>query len=377
MTPSKHEKGYATEEAIRRYFSENGYFAVRGVPFAFRGFDVTDIDVWAYSRTSPLARYRLIVDCKNRSTPRAIERIFWVKGLQEALGVDGAAIATTEKRPEVADFGRRTGVLVIDGNFLSELSNKPSEEYRLSEEEFTTLLLAYSPAKNSSDWKTRIKASKQPLAYGPSFSSVNYWLDVGRFFAEQMLLVANHRETACRACFLLASFVAMGLDFSMREFALLSPEEKQVIVEQGLRNGSSHSMGATSVISMATRLIEQYAPESRAVAVKIRQRVGEDLDRIPTKQIAEYICKPAVYSNLFDIARALEQAAYKRGFSSPDELGNSSKAFFFLLLDFWGIDRVKAAEVFDEKRDAAHPISDGVQESLPGITSDSSTNRSN
>jgi hypothetical protein len=74
-------KGYLMEELLRNYFLRSGYYVVRGVPFVYEGFDVTDIDLWLYSRTSSVSREVTIVDSKNKKTPQAIEGIFWVQGL--------------------------------------------------------------------------------------------------------------------------------------------------------------------------------------------------------------------------------------------------------------------------------------------------------
>ena len=120
-------KGYRMEELLRRYFIRSGYFTVRGVPFVYEGFDVTDIDIWLYDRPSPVSRHRIIVDTKNKSTPKAIERIFWTKDLQQVLGVEQSIVATTNKRPAVSDFGREQDVLILDGPFLDRLENLLAE----------------------------------------------------------------------------------------------------------------------------------------------------------------------------------------------------------------------------------------------------------
>jgi hypothetical protein len=121
-------RGYQMEELLRRYFIRNGYFTVRGVPFVYEGFDITDVDIWLYDRPSSVSRHRIIVDTKNRSTPRAIERIFWTKGLQKVLDVEQSIVATTDKRSAVSDFGKEQDVLILDGSFLDRLEKSPSGE---------------------------------------------------------------------------------------------------------------------------------------------------------------------------------------------------------------------------------------------------------
>ena len=115
-------KGPHMEEVLRSYFLDLGYFVVRGPQFRYQGFDITDVDLWLYMRPSPLTRERIIVDAKQRRTPQAIERIFWAKGLQLALGLEGCIVATTDKRAAVREFGRQNGVSVLDGTFFARLS---------------------------------------------------------------------------------------------------------------------------------------------------------------------------------------------------------------------------------------------------------------
>jgi hypothetical protein len=81
MMSEPQTKGETTEELLREYFTTLGYFSVRGIPYRYGNFDVTDIDIWLYSRPSPLTRERANVDIKRKKTPQALERIFWAKGV--------------------------------------------------------------------------------------------------------------------------------------------------------------------------------------------------------------------------------------------------------------------------------------------------------
>jgi hypothetical protein len=92
------EKGSVLEESLRAFFLRSGYYVLRGVRFRYASFDATDVDLWLYARTSAVLRHRTIVDAKNKTTPKAIERIFWTRGLQEVLGVDQAIVANRSPR---------------------------------------------------------------------------------------------------------------------------------------------------------------------------------------------------------------------------------------------------------------------------------------
>lgn len=333
-------KGYYIEDLLRRYFIRSGYFTVRGVPFVYEGFDITDIDIWLYDRPSSVSRHRIIVDTKNRSTPKAIERIFWAKGLQQVLGVEQAIVATTDKRSAVSDFGREQDVLILDGSFFSRLQKSPEAfEARLSEEQFINLLGTYRPTKEGGDWQSRFRGAKHPLARDLGYNAINGWLIDAKFFAEQAQVVATHKEVAFRALYVLLSFIAIAFDFVMKDLAFSESTAKLVAINDGLRHGTQGATGTKRLIELATGLIEQYAPEQRMLAPRIRERLGKELDAIPTKTLAEYFAKQSVSQELFSVAKALEAPAYNSAFVFPQALPAPVKGMIGVLLDFWEIDR--------------------------------------
>jgi hypothetical protein len=369
-------KGYQMEELLRRYFIRSGYFTVRGVPFVYEGFEITDIDIWLYVRPSSVSRHRIIVDTKNRSTPKAIERIFWTKGLQMVLGVEQAIVATTDKRPAVSDFGREQDVLILDGAFLSRLQ-KSSEafEARLTEEQFIDLLRTYRPTKEGGDWRERFKRAKRPLARNLGYNAINTWLIETKYFAEQAHLVATHREVALRALYLFVSFIAIAFDFVMKDLAFSEPAAKLAALNDGLRHGSQGENGTKQLLGLATGLIEQYVPEQRMLAPRIREQLGRELDAIPTKLLAEYVAKQSVSQDLFSVAKELEAAAYKTVFVPPHALSPSVKGMLGVLLDFWEMDRksfllnsdsgeISAAAPSVSPRQSSGP---SLQNPLPGL----------
>ncbi len=371
------EKGYLLEELLRRYFIKSGYYTVRGVPFVYDGFDVTDIDIWLYDRPSSVSRQRIIVDCKNRSTPKAIERIFWTKGLQEVLGVDQAIVATTDKRATATVFGREHGVLILDGTFLGRLQ-KSAESFdeRLTEEQFVELLAAYRPTKEGGDWKGRVKAAKRPLVSDFGYNAINLWLVEAKFFAEQAQIVTTHREIAYRVLYVLLSYVAIAFDFVMKDLAFSESAAKLSALNDGLRHGSQGAAGTRRVLDFAIGLIEQYAPEQKVIIPRIKERLNRDLDAIPTKLLAEYFAKVGVSQDLFGIAKELDFAAYNAKFIAPNSLSPAAKGILGVALDFWEFDRKKlfqyengGSSVQDKTLIGESPKANPIQEQLPGLES--------
>jgi hypothetical protein len=364
------------EELLRRYFIRSGYFTVRGVSFVYDGFDITDIDLWLYDRPSSVSRHRIIVDTKNKTTPKAIERIFWTKGLQHVLGVEQSIVATTDKRSAVSDFGKEQDVLILDGSFLDRLEKSPSGEpfeNRLTEEEFVELLGTYRPSKDGGDWKGRYKGAKRPLARDLGYNAINAWLIDAKFFAEQAQLVVTHREIAVRLLYMFVSFISIAVDFVMKDLAFAETNAKLTALNDGLRYGSQGATGTTDVLELATGLIAQYAPEQRALGMRIREGLRREMEAIPTKILAEYFSKQGVSQELFSMAKELEAAAYSATFTAPNALTPASKGMLGVLLDFWEMDRksllqggdfLKASSI---KTPEATTAGKSVQNPLPGM----------
>jgi hypothetical protein len=167
-------KGPAAEEALRNYFLSIGYFVVRGCKFRYDRFDVTDVDLLLYGRSSALHRERINVDIKNKKTPQALERAFWAKGLQTVLGLDACIVATTDSRPDVRAFGLEHGVTVLDGAFLSRLvKSGRSQQARIPEEALLQQLEKESLGKLGGDWRGRYEVGKSRLLDSLSFDGCN------------------------------------------------------------------------------------------------------------------------------------------------------------------------------------------------------------
>lgn len=335
-------KGYAMEELLRNYFIMANYYVVRGVPFVYEGFDITDIDLWLYGRTSSVSREISIVDVKNKKTPQAIERIFWVQGLKQAVKATNAIVATTEKRQEVKDFGRNLGVMVLDGSFLNRLNQ--FEEYRLlrlSDEEFYSKISNYSLEKLDGQWKERILTCKSLLSKGLSFDNCNAWLIQGNFFAEQVLTKPRHKETSLRCLYLICSFIAIGIDFALKELSFLEPTERMNLLTEGFTYGSKGRTGFKEVLDVSTKLVEQYANDGAAISNQVRANIERQLLALPTRILGEYFSKNDVTKTIFQVAKELEQLSMQRTFSPHTTASIELRGMLACLLDYWGIDRIQ------------------------------------
>ncbi len=340
-------KGSKMEEYLRNYFLDAGYYVARGVPFVYDEFNVTDIDLWLYGRASSVSREITIVDIKNRRrTPQAIERIFWIQGLMQATNATRAVVATTDKRQAVKDFGKERGVLVLDGTFLKKISkNYDLGNERLNEEEFKSMIDEYTLSKLDDDWIRRISSCKSLLSKQLSFDRCNEWLLHAHFFAEQSITKPKKREIALRCLYLVCSFVAIAIDFILKELSFLDQPERITMLKDGFTYGSKSSSEFKKVINLAMGLVEQHALDGTKISNQVRSSIESQLSLLNAIILGEFFSKTDVSKRLFDVAKELEYLAMKRSFSSHTDASTELRAMLLCFLDFWGIDRV----IFSEK----------------------------
>ena len=91
---------------------------------------------------------------------------------------------------------------------------------------------------------------------------------------------------------------------------------------------------------MATRLIEGYAPDARGMVQRIRASVDKDLSGLPVEALGEYFVR-AENKDMFADAKAMEALAFARVFVRPAALEVQAQALIGVMLDFFGMDRVK------------------------------------
>lgn len=336
----KLDKGMMMEELLRIYFLKAGYYAVRGVPFRYKEFDITDIDLWLYGRTSSVSREVVIVDIKNKKTPQAIERIFWVEGLRKSISANRAVVATTDKRKEVRDFGKELGTLVLDGIFLKKLDKfKDDLDSRLTDEDFIALISQYELEKIDGRWKEKIQTSKSLLAKELSFDTINYWLGDARFFANQAIVNQTQHQTALRCFYLICSFISIAVDYLLKELSFLDLDEKIILLTEGFTYGSRGKEGISKVLDVSTSFIEQYVSDGSSISNQLRSGLSGQFSSLPTDILGEFFGKSDIGKQLFIVARDLENLAMRKDFSTHSQASVEVRSMIGCFLDFWTIDR--------------------------------------
>ena len=331
-------KGPAAEEALRNYFLTIGYFVARGCKFTYNRFDITDVDLWLYARNSPLSRERVCVDIKNKKTPQALERIFWAKGLQGVLGLDGCVVATTDSRPDVHAFGLEHDVKVLDGKFLARLTKSArSHQNRISEEEFLTALDDGSLGRLGGDWRNRYELSKSRLLHSLNFDGCNAWLDdIGLLLSE-----IGAGTPRWRLLYAVCAHLLIGIDFILRQYVTSDHEQRRSAIDTGIRFGESGQAFTEKVSHMAASLVECVATQP-GLAKTVQREIEAQASQVRADILAEYFAKNT--SGFFDIALQLEAAAFTPSAPMPTSLPAICQGVIGVLADFSGVDRKLAIQ---------------------------------
>lgn len=355
-------KGLRLEEMLRGYFLRAGFFVIRGVPFRMDGDDLTDIDLWLYERPTGSARRRQIVDAKSKTKPKTVERLFWTKGLAEALDLDGAYVATADTRPTIRQIARKLGLSIFDGNDLRriEASDKVRMPERFTDEELRELVRTIDKDRRTKQFQTKLNDVKASVVdkFGPS--TIVRALEAVTYFASSAVSAYPNSpaaEVAGRLTYFSASLVAIGLDGVGVDAAFRSSEERRTIFINAIRYGNVDSAEGLEKLRLATVLVRQYAENGSVIAQEIEKKCSKDLNEIPAEIIADQVVRMGANETLFAVARELEQASYLKACPSFDQLDTSVKSFLGTLFDFCAIERKKFATAWkaDDVKDAKSP----------------------
>jgi hypothetical protein len=346
--PKTGQKGANLEEMLKVYFWQGGYFAIRGLPYRLDNEDITDVDLWLYERPAALTRRRLILDAKSKKVPRAAERLVWAKGLQYALGVDGALVASTDKRPSSRRLAKAMGVTLLDGDVISKLtaSTKLRLDDQYSSEEFDSLFKAVDTARRSGDWRSALLAARASLLTSFGVHSANTALRVAGFFGEQALLAtprSDQAHVALRGFYSASAYAAIGLDFVMADLAFKSQEERWTALVNGIRYGQTDTTEALGTVRAALGLVRQHAPNGNSIAKQVEREFELQAATVPAEIIADYVARLSSGEALYAVARELEKNAYKIELTHYDSLSTEARSLLGIFADFHQLSREKIA----------------------------------
>jgi hypothetical protein len=318
-------KGEALEEQLRAYFLELGYYVVRGSKFKFLDVEVTDIDLWLYHRTTPIARERVNVDIKNKVRPNAVERIIVAKGIMNILQYDRCIVATTDKREDVVQFGEKNGVRVLNGNFLNKIRGKKIE--RLTEEDLYSLLKnQYS--KLTTNWVAFYENAKSRMLDNADFVVANFILDDIKDVLQHVYSNQQMQESLLRLLYILISNLYIAVDFLLKDMAFIEAPAKNKNLEEGFRYGVVGENNIKVRLESIAPKLGRTVPE----VISILSKSSVDILR-------DFFGSNDVAKKLFSNAKEFENIAFSKEFSTPSKISAELRGALGLLCDFSNIDR--------------------------------------
>jgi hypothetical protein len=336
------DKGEFTEEILRNYFLGLGYFVIRSVKFKYENFDVTDVDLFLYNKSTVFSRERIIVDIKNKKTPQAIERIFWVKGLQYVLGVDKAIVATTDHRDEVTEFGKQHGVMVLDGKSILKIKDKFDRlsEKRIPEEYLLNLMKKESIGYLFGNWKNKYEETKSLFIKEMNFNTCNKLLKSIKD-AFDYHIVSCKNELSFRLLYLYISYFMITFDFSVKDYLLNDEEKRKKILDMSFKYGQNGFQRTQEILRHIQKVTSSIYGLGMVNESVIKEAVERDLKNIKSEIISEYFCKQVNVSKVFEIALCFEKYAYSIDVQNINNINQDAKSILALLCDFFSIERRK------------------------------------
>lgn len=343
MSPDKGNiKGGVAEEALRSYFNSIGYYTVRGVPFEYSGYTLTDVDLFLYLKESSISRTRTNVDIKRKRTPQAMERIFWAKGLQEVLGLDSCIVSTTDKRFETVQFGRAHDVVVLDGHFMQRvLSYSPEKDNRIAEEEFIKIVNIKSITQPNTRLKVEYEESKKMLLTDLNFNGCNRLLGKIEFVLQEYQALGGSTEPVERLLYVLLSYFLVSLDYVSKSFSYRSIEERKHEMSEGFKYGESGKSRVDEITKIAVSLVEQSTAGDLFIKSGLTGEIERQMNEYPAEILVQHFGKSENQKSMFDDARYFEKMAYLKDCPPPTELESHQKGIVAVICDFLRIDRKK------------------------------------
>jgi hypothetical protein len=335
------DKGGAAEEALRLYFQNLGAFVIRGAKVRAGRDEVTDIDLWVYTRASVYVRQIAIVDIKNKRRAKGYERLIWLKGLQSAIGADEAIVATTGTKDDIEPFAKRLGIRLLSSQVFKAIASRystPSD--RLSSEELAGLWRRVK-VDRAKDLAALMDTCLVELSLGLGFAALNVWIDEA---AKLLVFVHDHERRpggAARAALLLAALIAICADYLGRDIAFADNDTRHRFFREGLMFGSSEEGAANRYLAFAEKLTTDFVDRTGATAAGIRAGFQQAIENLPIGPFIDLFSRPTAGRELFDAAMQLEAAAFSRQDPNFVSLPSEAKTILALLVDYAGLDRRK------------------------------------
>ncbi|AXW61573.1 hypothetical protein CJO94_05990 [Ralstonia solanacearum] len=252
------------------------------------------------------------MDVKNKKSPKAFERVLWVKGVQAVLKCDRAIVATTDMNPALARFAQSNGVGVLAKVFLERLEKKLVPENRLTWEQFVEQIQENASHKKDGDWLKVLGEAKSAVASLPSFPAFNKTMLAFRFFAERAEVRPQFRAQALRCAMLCGALACVALDAALERFVYDEPQSRHIGLLEGVTYGDAGDGRVRQSIETALGLLAEGMANGKAIAAQARDHLSDRLEAIRADVIAEHFMRETNAQHLYLVAKELEEWAFSQ-----------------------------------------------------------------
>jgi len=342
-------KGIKTEELIKSYFIESGFFVLRGVSLEFGGLELTDIDIWTYERSASLARHRTVFDVKDKQRPHAAERLLFVKGISALIDVESAGVITTDSQPTLREIAEKQGLIWIGGADLQRLKSSKTltAVKRLTEEDLLATVRELDANRQGKPIYSSLAHIRSAVATRLGVSSANAALEGFETFAIDGVKSYPNSQAAgalLRLSYHAAAIAAISFDFASQTHILRPPQERAEIVSRGLRLGADPE-AYDEQLKFAEAAIRSYAPNDSEIANTVRVGIEQSVEDIPAESLAEIVVDTTKNNVMFDVAKELNAAAYDPTLLGFDALSVQARSILGAFLDFSSVDRIRFSRI--------------------------------
>ena len=328
------QKGPDLEELVRTYFAHQGFFALRSISYKYEDEQVTDIDVWLYGRQSASVRTRIVVDVKNKTSPKPFERILWARGTQIALGCDRAVVATTNDSPKIARFARQQKVALLTKAFLNRIEKSLDTRDRMTLEQFTSNIKKYERYKQDGNWLRHIDDAKSALISLQGYPAFNKAMMGFRFFAERAETRSHHKEQALRGAYLTAALACIALDSALERVVYSDDPSRYRAIQNGVTYGDAGDARVQNSIKQVLEVIAKGMENGRVISKQAKEAMDKMFENIRADIIAEHFAKKHNAQVLVDVAKELDNRAHHVEPKEIQRLSIEAKSVLGIYADF-------------------------------------------
>lgn len=252
-----------------------------------------------------------------------------------------AVVTTTDKNAKVSRFAQQQKVALLTAAYLRHwVGDEDILKDRLSLEELTSNIQAYSGHKQDGDWLKQITVAKSAMASLAPYPAFNRAIASFRFFAERAATRPQYREQALRGAVLSAALACVALDAALERLAFEEPKARYRLLYEGVTYGDAGDNRVQKSIDTVLSVIARGVNNGKVIARQAGDALEEMFSSVRAEIIAEFFAKEQHSSHIFPVARELEFRAHARDRADLTGLSIEAKSVIGVFADFIGAKRI-------------------------------------